>query len=158
MRRYGLAMPTGPRKLVGPGPVWERGIRVKFHYTQPDFAELILAEQTYRVSAQEGRAGHGLYVTSARPGSMSDKDLLSLLFTRPRPALFVDGVVVLRDDAFSWSAMSRESMCTGPSLRRFWIFRWCSSELARAGGAIGCGRRASTPEPSPCYPNIRKST
>jgi hypothetical protein len=82
--------------------VWERGIRVKFHYTQPDFAELILAEQTYRVSAQEGRAGHGLYVTSARPGSMSDEDLLSLLFTRPRPALFVEGVVVFRDDAFSW--------------------------------------------------------
>jgi hypothetical protein len=82
--------------------VWERGVRVKFHYTQPDFAELILAEQTYRVSAQEGRAGHGLYVTSARPGSMSDEDLLGLLFTRPRPTLFVDGVVVLRDDAFSW--------------------------------------------------------
>jgi len=34
-------------------PVWERGVRVKFHYTQPDFAELILAEQTYRVSARE---------------------------------------------------------------------------------------------------------
>jgi hypothetical protein len=83
-------------------PVWERGVRVKFHYTQPDFAELILAEQTYRVSAREGRAGHGLYVTSARPGSMPDEDLLSLLFTRPRPALFVGGVVVLRDDAFSW--------------------------------------------------------
>jgi len=26
---------------------------------------------------------------------------LKLLFTRPHPALFVDGVVVLRDDAFS---------------------------------------------------------
>jgi hypothetical protein len=102
MPRYGQSMPTDPRKPGGPRPVWERGIRVKFHYTQPDFAELILAEQAYRVSAQEGRAGHGLYVTSARPGSMSDKDLLSLLFTRPRPALFVDGVVVLRDDAFSW--------------------------------------------------------
>jgi len=33
---------------------------------------------------------------------MPDEDLLSLLFTRPRPALFVGGVVVLRDDAFSW--------------------------------------------------------
>jgi hypothetical protein len=102
MHRYGRSVPTDLRKPGGPGPVWERGVRVKFHYPQPDFAELILAEQVYRVSGQEGRAGHGLYVTSARPGSMSDEDLLSLLFTRPRPALFVDGVVVLRDDAFSW--------------------------------------------------------
>jgi hypothetical protein len=83
-------------------PVWVRGTRVKFHYTQPDFAELILAEQTYRVSAQPGRAGHGLYVTSAQPGSMQDEQLLALLFTRPRPKLFIDGVVVLRNDAFTW--------------------------------------------------------
>ena len=55
--------------------MWERGVRVKFHYTQPDFAELILAEQTYRVSADAGRAGHGLYVTSAAPGSMPDEQL-----------------------------------------------------------------------------------
>lgn len=102
MPRYGHSVPTDPSKSNGPRSVWERGVRVKFHYTQPDFAELILAEQTYRVSAQEDRAGHGLYVTSARPGSMSDEELLSLLFTRPRPAMFVDGVVVLRDDAFSW--------------------------------------------------------
>lgn len=32
----------------------------------------------------------------------SDEELLCLLFTRPRPALFVAGVVVLRDDAFPW--------------------------------------------------------
>jgi hypothetical protein len=102
MRRYGPAVSTPPRKPPPARPVWETGVRVKFHYTQPDFAELILAEQTYRVSAQTGRAGHGLYVTSVRPGSMSDEDLLGLLFTRPRPSLFVDGVVVLRDDAFPW--------------------------------------------------------
>lgn len=95
-------MPTGARKPAAAKPVWESGTRVRFHYTQPDFAELILAEQTYRVSAQEGRAGHGLYVTSARPASMPDEELLRLLFTRPRPALFVEGVVVLRDDAFPW--------------------------------------------------------
>jgi hypothetical protein len=83
-------------------PVWELGTRVKFHYTQPDFAELILAEQTYRVSAETGRAGHGLYVTTARPRSMADEKLLELLFTRRRPVLFVAGVVVLRDDAFRW--------------------------------------------------------
>ena len=77
-------------------------MRVKLHYTQPDFAELILAEQTYRVSAEAGRAGHGLYVTSAQPGSMSDKQLLALLFTRPRPRLFIEGVVVLSNDAFPW--------------------------------------------------------
>jgi hypothetical protein len=33
---------------------------------------------------------------------MSDEELLRLLFTRPRPASFVEGVVVLRDDAFPW--------------------------------------------------------
>src|ERR1700691_490608 len=102
MRRYGQAMLADPRQPAAAKPVWERGARVRFHYTQPDFAELILAEQTYRVSAHEGRAGHGLYVTSARPGSMSDEALLRLLFTRPRPVLFVEGVVVLRDDAFPW--------------------------------------------------------
>jgi hypothetical protein len=84
-------------------PVWDRGVRVKFHYTQPDFAELILTEQTYRVAAQPGRAGHGLYVTSVSPGSMPDDQLLALLFTRPRPKVFIDGVVVLRNDAFSWN-------------------------------------------------------
>jgi hypothetical protein len=84
-----------------PRPIWERGVRVKFHYTQPDF-ELILAERTYRVSAQAGRAGHGLYVTSAAPESMSAEQLLALLFTRPRPRRYIDGVVVLRNDAFSW--------------------------------------------------------
>jgi hypothetical protein len=44
---------------------------------QPDFAELILAEQTYRVSGQAGRVGHGLYVTSAAPGSTTDEQLLA---------------------------------------------------------------------------------
>ncbi len=83
-------------------PVWERGARVKFHYTQPGFAELIFSEQTYRVSAASGRAGHGLYVTSVAPGAMSDEELLALLFTRPRPRLHVEGIVVLRDDAFAW--------------------------------------------------------
>lgn len=95
-------MPTARPRPEAARPAWERGIRVKFHYTQPDFAELILAEQTYRVSPEAGRAGHGLYVTSANPASMPDENLLGLLFTRPRPALFVHGVVVLRDDAFAW--------------------------------------------------------
>jgi len=94
-------MPVPPRTR-GPAPTWERGVRVKFHYTQPDYAELILAEQTYRVSAEQGRAGNGLYVTSVAPGSMSDGELLALLFARPRPKLFVNGVVVLRNDAFQW--------------------------------------------------------
>jgi hypothetical protein len=77
-------------------------VRLKFHYTQPDFAELILSEQTYRVSDQKGNAGHGLYVTSAQPDSMTDEELLALLFTRPRPKMFIDGVVALRNDAFTW--------------------------------------------------------
>jgi hypothetical protein len=95
-------MSTARKKPTGARPAWERGARVKFHYTQPDFAELIFAEQTYRVFAEQGRVGHGLYVTSAAPGSMSDEQLLALLFTRPRPKLFIEGVVVLRNDAFPW--------------------------------------------------------
>ena len=95
-------MPSLARTPPPLRPLWERGVRAKFHYTQPDFAELILAEQTYRVSDREGRTGHGLYVTSVAPGSLSDEDLLALLFTRPRDRLFVEGVVVLRDDAFPW--------------------------------------------------------
>jgi hypothetical protein len=83
-------------------PIWEKGVRLKFHYTQPDFAELILAEQTYRVSSRKGNAGHGLYVTSAQPESMADEELLALLFTRPRPTMFIEGVVALRNDAFPW--------------------------------------------------------
>jgi len=33
---------------------------------------------------------------------MPDAELLKLLFARPRPESFIDGVVVLRDDAFPW--------------------------------------------------------
>jgi hypothetical protein len=33
---------------------------------------------------------------------MSAERLLALLFTRPRPRHYIDGVVVLRNDAFSW--------------------------------------------------------
>jgi hypothetical protein len=95
-------VPAPRRARPRTGPIWERGARVKFHYTQPDFAELILAEQTYRVSPEPGRVGHGLYVTSTAPGSMPDEELLALLFTRPRPRLSIEGVVVLRNDAFPW--------------------------------------------------------
>jgi hypothetical protein len=95
-----MAKARSPRAAAR--PVWEKGVRLKFHYTQPDFAELILSEQTFRASHQRGNAGHGLYVTSAQPGSMPDGELLSLLFTRPRPRMFIDGVVALRNDAFAW--------------------------------------------------------
>jgi hypothetical protein len=101
MRRYRPSVSTS-REEPAAKPVWERGARVKFHYTQPDFAELILLEQVYRVSAHPGRAGHGLYVTTVHPGLMPDEELLKLLFARPRPESFIDGVVVLRDDAFPW--------------------------------------------------------
>ena len=95
-----MARARSPRAAAR--PVWEKGVRLKFHYTQPDFAELILSEQAYRVSAQKGNAGHGLYVTSAQPESMPDEELLALLFTRPRPRMFVEGVLALRNDAFPW--------------------------------------------------------
>jgi hypothetical protein len=77
-----------------------------FHYTQPRFAKVILAEQAYRVSAKAGRAGPGLYVTTVPPRAMPDDKLLDLLFARGRPALFVEGVVILREDAFSWERYS----------------------------------------------------
>jgi hypothetical protein len=95
-------MAKAPSPRATARPVWEKGVRLKFHYTQPDFAELILSEQTYRVSDQEGNAGHGLYVTSAQPDSIADDELLSLLFRRPRPKVFIEGVVALRNDAFAW--------------------------------------------------------
>jgi hypothetical protein len=138
-------MPATRAKPVGARPAWERGARVKFHYTQPDFAELILAEQTYRVSAQSGRAGHGLYVTSAAPGSIPDDRLLALLFTRPRPRLFIDGVVVLRNDAFAWeryeprkyvhrtepsSALDLSLVLIGIGARRHGIWLWSEGVYA----------------------------
>ncbi|MGH2880041.1 MAG: hypothetical protein ACRDK4_10605 [Solirubrobacteraceae bacterium] len=95
-------MSSAQAKQAAAKPVWEGGARVKFHYTQPDDAERILAEQIFRVAAEPGRAGHGLYVTTVQPRSMPDEKLLDLLFARGRPELFVEGVVVLRDDAFSW--------------------------------------------------------
>ncbi len=96
--------------------MWERGVRVMFHYTQPRFAEVILAEQTYRVSSKAGRAGQGLYVTTVQPRALPDDKLLDLLFARGRPALFVEGVVILREDAFSWERYSHRKYVhrTGP--------------------------------------------
>lgn len=79
-----------------------------FHYTQPDFAELILEEQAYRVAAHEGRAGHGLYVTTVAPGTMADEKVMSLLFGRGRDPLFVAGVIALRHDAFPWRRYGRQ--------------------------------------------------
>lgn len=86
--------------------MWEQGARVKFHYTQPDHAELILAKSIFYVSAEPGRAGHGLYATTVQPRSMSDDKLRDLLFARGRPESFVEGVVVLREDALSWERYS----------------------------------------------------
>lgn len=100
-----MASPSSSR-APGATPVWERGARVMFHYTQPDFAELILDEQVYRVASHEGREGHGLYVTTVAPGTMPDDKLLDLLFAGRDP-LFVAGVVVLRHDAFPWRSYDR---------------------------------------------------
>jgi hypothetical protein len=105
MRRYGPAVSTALRKSRA-APIWEQGVRVKFHYTQPRFAESILAEQMFRVSSKPGRAGPGLYVTTVQPRAMPDDKLLNLLFARGRPVLFIEGVVVLRDDALSWERYS----------------------------------------------------
>jgi hypothetical protein len=50
-RSDSLSLVSTPRLAMNRAtPAWERGVRLKFHYTQPDFAELILAEQTYSVS------------------------------------------------------------------------------------------------------------
>ena len=60
-------------------------MRVKFHYTQPDHAELILAESTFYVSIEPGRAGHGLYATTVQPRSMPDDKLRILLLRADVP-------------------------------------------------------------------------
>jgi hypothetical protein len=95
-------MSNAKRRPAAAALVWERGVRVMFHYTQPGFAEMMLSEQTYRVASKSGRAGPGLYVTTVPPRALPDDKLLDLLFARGRPVLFVEGVVVLREDAFSW--------------------------------------------------------
>jgi hypothetical protein len=112
-------MPISPRRPSRARLVWEQGMRVKFHYTQPRHAERILAEQIFRVAVEPGRAGHGLYVTTVQPRSMPDEKLLDLLFARGRPELFVEAVVVLRDDALSWERYSHRKYLhkTGPGER-----------------------------------------
>jgi hypothetical protein len=104
-------------------PIWEQGARVKFHYTQPDHAELILAESIFYVSVEPGRAGHGLYATTVQPRSMPDDKLRDLLFARGRPESFVEGVVVLREDALSWGRYSHRKYVhpsAPPRSRRDW--------------------------------------
>jgi hypothetical protein len=85
--------------------VWKQGARVKFHYTEPDNAEGILAEQMFRVRTEPNRAA-GLYVTTVAPGEITDEKLRDLLFARARDVTFIEGVVVLHDDAFSWERES----------------------------------------------------
>jgi hypothetical protein len=94
------------REQPRPKPAWKQGARVKFHYTQPDDAEAILAEQTFRVPLAASNRRSGLYVTTVEPGEMPDDKLRDLLFARGRPVLFIEGVVVLRDDAFAWERES----------------------------------------------------
>jgi hypothetical protein len=89
--------------------VWEQGARVKFHYTEHEHAARILAEQVFRVPSEPGSAGHGLYVTTVQPSSMLDEKVLDLLFARGRPVIAIEGVVVLRDDAFPWRRYSHRS-------------------------------------------------
>jgi hypothetical protein len=102
-----------------------------FHYTQPHFAEVILAEQTYRVPSKAGRAGPGLYVTTVQPRAMPDDKLLDLLFARGRPVLFVEGVVILREDAFSWQRYSH----------RKYLHRTGPGQLDLSLGLVGIGTR-----------------
>jgi hypothetical protein len=89
--------------------VWEKGARVKFHYTEHEHAARILAEHVFRVPREPGSAGHGLYVTTVQPRAMLDEKLLDLLFARGRPVIAIEGVVVLRDDAFPWRRYSHRS-------------------------------------------------
>jgi hypothetical protein len=89
--------------------VWEQGARIKFHYTEHEHAARILNEQVFRVPDRPGRAGNGLYATTVQPRSMPDEKLLDLLFARGRPVTAIEGVVVLRDDAFAWTRYSHRS-------------------------------------------------
>jgi hypothetical protein len=88
------------RRSTPAKPVWkQQGARVKFRYTQPDHAAAILAEQTFRVPTESKRR-LGLYVTTVAPGEMTDDRLRNLLFAGGRDRLFIEGAVILRDDAW----------------------------------------------------------
>lgn len=78
-------------------PVWELPhARVLFHYTQPDWAEQIFAERLYLVSDRPDPVhGHGFWATDLAPGSVSDSELLGILFKNRRPASYIVGVLVL---------------------------------------------------------------
>lgn len=102
-------MSDDPRMRTRTRLVWEHGTRVKFHYTEHEHAVRILAEQMFRVPDKPGSAGPGLYVTTVQPRSMPDEKLLDLLFARGRPVIAIEGVVVLRDDAFRWRRYSHRS-------------------------------------------------
>jgi hypothetical protein len=134
--------------------VWEQGARVKFHYTQSDHAELILAESIFYVSVEPGRAGHGLYATTVQPRSMSDDKLRDLLFARGRPESFVEGVVVLRDDALSWQRYSHRKYVhlSEPGARLDLSLALVGSAYATWGP--GCGLTASLAPPSRADANL----
>ncbi|HEV2974179.1 MAG TPA: hypothetical protein VGX69_04195 [Solirubrobacteraceae bacterium] len=129
-------MPTARRRQTTTAkPVWKQGARVKFHYTEPDNVEAILAEQLFRVPAESNR-GSGLYVTTVAPGAMTDDKLRDLLFARGRPVAFIEGVMVLRDDAFVWERESHRKYLhrTGPG---------ATLDLSLALIGIGIRRRGS---------------
>lgn len=136
-------MPRAPRRLSRPRLVWELGARVKFHYTEPGHAARILSEQLFRVPPEPASQGHGLYVTTVQPGSMPDDNLLDLLFARGRPKMAVEGVVVLRDDAFSWRRYAHRSYVhnASPGEVLDLSLPWSGSVYAARG--TGCGPTAS---------------
>jgi hypothetical protein len=114
-------------------PCWERqGAHFFFHFTQPDHADAIFAEQRFLVPERRGSEGCGLYVTNIVPGSRPDDFILKQLFALGRHALAIEGVVVL----------TRESL----PFRRFAAYSFFysapgGSTIDLGGALVGSGRR-----------------
>lgn len=123
--------------------MWEHGTRVKFHYTEHEHAVRILAEQVFRVPERPGSAGHGLYVTTVQPRSLSDEKLLDLLFARGRPVIAIEGVVCCATMPLRGRATRIGAISTAPLPGRFWTCRSHWLGAAYVVAATGSGRMAS---------------
>jgi hypothetical protein len=111
-------------------------------------ATRILAEQVFRVPQEPGSAGHGLYVTTVQPRSMLDEKLLDLLFARGRPVIAIEGVVVLRDDAFPWRRYSHRSYVHSASPGAVLDLSLALVGIGIRRRGTGCGRTAAVMPPA----------
>ncbi len=114
-------------------PCWERqGAHFLFHFTQPDHADAIFAEQRFLVPERRGSQGWGLYVTNIKPGSRPDDFILKTLFALGRDQFAIEGVVVLSHDALPFRRVAPHS---------FFHAAPAGATLDLVGMLVGSGRR-----------------